>query len=66
MEIFIEKNNKTINLELNEPKKLIEILNKLKITKESIILVKNNEIALEDTLVEDKDKLKILSVVSGG
>lgn len=66
MEIFIEKDNKTIKIKLEKSKKLIDILNELNITKESIILVKNGEIALEETLVEDKDNLKILSVVSGG
>lgn len=66
MEIFIEKNNETINFNLEKSKKLIEILDELNITKESIILIKNDEIVLEDTKVENTDKIKILSVVSGG
>lgn len=66
MKVFIEKENKTIEIKLSENKKIIEILNELNIILDSVILVKNNEVALEDSIVCDKDELKILSVVSGG
>ena len=66
MEIFIEKENKTIDYEVSEKIELKEVLKKLNISLDSIILVKNNEVCLEDELVSDSDKIKILSVVSGG
>lgn len=66
MEIFLEKDNKTVNLKINEPKLLKNILNELNITLESVILIKNDEICLEDELVSNEDKIKLLSVVSGG
>ena len=66
MEIFLEKDNKTINKEIKNPIKITELLKELNITKESIIIVKNNNIALEDETIENTDNLKLLSVVSGG
>lgn len=66
MEIYLEKENKTITKELTSTIKLNELLKELKISIESVILVKNNEITLEDETVNNEDKIKILSVVSGG
>jgi len=66
MEIFLEKENKIITKALDSPIKIIELLNELKINKESIIIVKNNNIALEDEIINNEDNIKILSVVSGG
>ncbi len=66
MEVFIEKDNKTINYKIENSKSLKEILNELKISLESVILVKNDEICLEDSVVKNGDKIKLLSVVSGG
>lgn len=66
MEIFIEKENKTKTIELKTKTQFKSILKKLNISLDSVILIKNDEICLEDELIENKDKLKILSVVSGG
>lgn len=66
MEIYLEKDNKTICKEIEEEKTIKEILNELNISVDSVIISKNGEIALEDETVSDQDKLKILSVISGG
>jgi len=66
MEIFLEKENKTITKNLSSSIKIIELLDELQINKESIIIVKNNNIALEDETINNEDNIKILSVVSGG
>jgi sulfur carrier protein ThiS len=66
MEIYLEKENKTIQKELKTPVELKKLLRELNISIESIILIKNNEITLEDEDVCDTDKIKILTVVSGG
>lgn len=66
MKVFIEKENKTVEMNLSEKRKIIDILNELNIILDSVILVKNNQIALEDSLISNDDELKILSVVSGG
>ena len=61
--VFIEKENKTVNVEAKTVK---EILEKLKINKEVVIISKNNELVTEDSKVLKKDKIKLLSVISGG
>ena len=66
MEIFIERKNTTKHIKLKQPIQLKEVLKNLKITNNSVILVKNDEVCLESELINDNDKLKILSVVSGG
>ena len=66
MEIFLEKEKKTIKIKIKEKKTLKEILKELNISLNSVILVKNDEICLEEEILSDKDKIKILSVVSGG
>lgn len=66
MEIFLEKENKVLNIELSKPKTLKGILNDLEVIIESVILVKNDEVCLEDVTITNSDKVKILSVVSGG
>ena len=66
MEIFIERDNKTIKVELEQKTQLDKVLKKLNISVESVILIKNDEICLEDETVSNSDKIKLLSVVSGG
>ena len=64
MEIYLEKENKTIQKELENPIELKKILKQLNISVESVILVKNDEITLEDEDVCNTDKIKILSINS--
>ena len=65
MKIYIEKENKNLNIKNNKftGKTLLE---NLKINPSTVILVKNDEVILEDEILEDNDDIKILSVVSGG
>jgi sulfur carrier protein ThiS len=65
MNVYIEKDNKNLKLELDNVSGL-KLLERLKINSSSIILVRNNEVVLEDEILSDKDDVKILSVVSGG
>lgn len=66
MEIYFEKENKTKKIVLKTPITLKELLKKLDVNLDSVILVKNDEICLEDEILTNKDKIKLLSVVSGG
>lgn len=66
MEAFLEKENKTISIELKKEKSLKDILKELNISIDSVILVKNDEVCIEDEMVSNEDKIKLLSVVSGG
>ncbi len=63
MEIYIEKTNEYKEIEASTIK---EILAKLNINPTTIIVTKNNELVTEDEKINEKDKIKILSVISGG
>jgi sulfur carrier protein ThiS len=66
MKIYIEKEHKTIEKEILKPITGIQLLEELHISKNSVLLVKNGEICLEDEELTNSDEIKILSVVSGG
>ncbi len=66
MKVFIERENSTKTISLDKEINCRELLKDLKISRESVILVKNGNVCLEDEVLEDSDELKILSVVSGG
>ena len=63
VKVFIERENKFMNLEANNAK---EVLNKLNINPETVLLCKNNELVLLDAKLNNNDELKLLSVISGG
>jgi len=68
MKVYIEKDSRSLNIKVNKTEKINgkSLLEKLKINSSSVILVKNDEVVLEDEVFDDKDDVKILSVVSGG
>jgi len=66
MKIYFEKTGENREIVLKSKKNIKDILIENDIILESVILVKNNKICLENEVVEDSDELKILSVVSGG
>ena len=63
VKIFIERENKTINI---KAKDIDEIIRKLNINKEEVIIVKNNELTPNNAKLKEKDEVKFLSVISGG
>jgi len=65
MKVYLEKDNKSINVDKKKisGKALLEFL---KVNPSSVILVKNDEVVLDDETFSEKDDIKILSVVSGG
>ncbi len=64
MKIYLEKENKHLNLNFKGSVK--ELLEKVNINIETVVVLKNNEIVNEEGLLEEKDDIKILSVISGG
>jgi len=68
MKIYIESQNQTLEIKFKgKASDLIKKLNeKIKITLESCLIVKNNELVTDDEQLKDEDEIKILSVVSGG
>jgi sulfur carrier protein ThiS len=68
MKVYIEKDDKSLEIKVGKTKKITgkQLLEELKINSSTIILVKNNEVILDDEVLENTDEIKILSVVSGG
>ena len=64
--IFIDKENKNINVELNDNAIVLDLLKKLDINPVTVIVSRNSELILEDEKLNNNDKIKILSVISGG
>ncbi len=61
--VFIERENKTTKINARNAKEVMKILN---INPETVLIVKNNELILPEENLNDKDELKLLSVISGG
>ncbi|MEM4259718.1 MAG: MoaD/ThiS family protein [Candidatus Woesearchaeota archaeon] len=64
MKIYIEKDNKTIEIKFSG--KLLDLLKKLKINPETVIVVCGNTLITLDHKLDNSDEIRILSVVSGG
>mgnify|MGYP006303614755 CR=1 FL=1 len=63
MNVFIERENKHLEL---EAKNGSELLKSLDINPSTVLLVKNDEVVLPEEELTSEDDVKILSVVSGG
>lgn len=64
--VFIDRENKTTKLELSHNSIVADLLKKLNINPITVIITRSNELILEDDKLNDNDKIKILSVISGG
>ena len=63
MKVFIERQNKHVELEAKDGN---ELLSKLKINPAEILLIRNDAVILPEEKLMAEDEIKILSVVSGG
>jgi thiamine biosynthesis protein ThiS len=64
MKIHIDKEKK--NLELDFQGTADELLKELEINPETVVVTQNDELITLDKELKTSDKIKILSVVSGG
>ena len=64
MKVFIEKQNK--NMELKFSGTVKELLEKISVNPETILVVRDKELLTLDRDVDDKDEVRLLSVISGG
>jgi thiamine biosynthesis protein ThiS len=64
MKVFIERENKTKEIKFSGNVK--QLLDKLKILSEEVIVSRNDEIVTLDDNLKEKDNVKVLSVISGG
>ena len=60
---YNEKTNENYEVEV---KTIKELAKKLNISLNEFLVTINNEIAIEDSKLKDKDEVKFLSVISGG
>ncbi len=63
MEIYIEQDDRKVEASAKTVKELLE---KLKINPTTVIVVRNNELVTDKVKLNKNDKIKILSVISGG
>ncbi|MCB9362883.1 MoaD/ThiS family protein [Candidatus Woesearchaeota archaeon] len=63
MEVFIEKSKQTLQ---HKPCTGAQLLKSLDINPQTVLLVRNDEVVLDHEELSEDDKVKILSVVSGG
>ena len=63
VDIYIDREDRKETVEASSIK---DIANKLNINLEEFIIVRDNELITENTKLKDKDKIKFLSVISGG
>ncbi|MBI2657537.1 MoaD/ThiS family protein [Candidatus Woesearchaeota archaeon] len=64
--VFIDRENKNAELELDGNSKVSDLLDKLSINPVTVIVSRGNELILDDEKLKNNDDIKILSVISGG
>ncbi|AJF61426.1 hypothetical protein QT06_C0001G0586 [archaeon GW2011_AR15] len=64
MDVFIDKDNREMKIEFTGDVK--GLLEKLKINPETVIVVRDDELLTDDVVLKNNDKIKVLSVISGG
>ncbi|MEM4396574.1 MAG: MoaD/ThiS family protein [Candidatus Woesearchaeota archaeon] len=65
MEIYIERINKKVHKNITKIT-VKDLLKELNINLEEVLVTKNDELVDEDEMLENNDKVKIISVISGG
>ena len=63
IKVYNERTNENHEIEATTIK---ELAKKLEINLNEFLITINNEIAIEDSELKDKDEVKFLSVISGG
>lgn len=63
MKIYYDKDKRYFE---EKAKTITELLSKLKINPDTVIISVNNELVTGDYKIQETDDIKILSVVSGG
>ncbi|TAL56042.1 MAG: thiamine biosynthesis protein ThiS [Nanoarchaeota archaeon] len=64
MKVFIERQNKNLNLKFSGT--VSELLEEIKVNMEAVLVVRNDELLTSDIKINDSDEIKLLSVISGG
>lgn len=63
MKVFIEREKRIVEIEAHS---IREMLEKLKINPNTVLIARGNALITEDAQVSNDDEIRLLSVVSGG
>ena len=66
LKVFYDRENSEKAIELDNNPTVEDLLKKMGINPVTVIVSKNNDIILEDEKLNEKDDIKIISVISGG
>ena len=64
MNVYIEAESKSKKIKFKGT--VSQLLKKLRINPETVIVSKNSELVTEEEALRDSDEVKLLSVISGG
>ena len=63
VKVYVDKLDKEEVLEVST---VLDVFDKLGLNRDSFIVVRDDELIMEDVSLEEGDSLKLLSVISGG
>lgn len=66
IEVFFDRKKEEKTIEVDNNASVKDLLNKMDINPVTVIVSRDNNIILEDEKIKDKDKIKLISVISGG
>lgn len=64
MQVFVEKEGKTVEIEHTGTAR--ELLERIDVNPETVLIVKDGQLITENDSVEDAGRIELLSVISGG
>ena len=64
--VFFDRENKEKTIELDINSSLKDLLTKMNVNPVTVIVSRDDNIITEDEKVNDSDKIKLISVISGG
>ena len=66
LKVFYYRENREISVDLDTNSSVKDLLEKMNINPVSVIVSRNNELAVEDEKINEKDNIRVISVISGG
>jgi len=58
--------DKVIEIDKDFPKNVFELLKKLEISPEEVIVIRDKKVLVEDEKLNENDEIEIIKVISGG
>jgi sulfur carrier protein ThiS len=58
--------DKVIEIDKDFPKNVFELLKKLEISSEEVIVIRDKKVLVEDEKLNENDEIEIIKVISGG